>query len=176
MLSVSRIPKPNLLARSAALMAVVVVVDLLVKQAITDWIGPKAARHDWWLAGEWLGFEYVRNTGAAFGLFEGNPELLAALALLITGGVVWLVLQEVRSALWATLASGLLAGGAIGNFVERVARGFVTDFVAIGPWPRFNIADSAITIGIAIFAVSAVITEEIGDKHHEGQEEDAHGG
>lgn len=165
----------NLLARAAAIMAVVVVVDLLIKWAMTAWLGPHADRHNWWLAGEWLGFEYTRNTGAAFGLFPGNPELLAAIALLLTGGIVWLVLLEVRSRLWATLASGLLAGGASGNFVERVAVGYVTDFVAVGPWPRFNIADSAITIGIAIFAVTVVMTSaDVVDEraHPEGNARD----
>ncbi|HEV2128141.1 MAG TPA: signal peptidase II [Thermomicrobiales bacterium] len=153
---------PDLLARVAAVMAVVVVLDLLVKWAVTLWIGPDADRHSWWLIGDSIGFEYLRNTGAAFGLFRGNPELLAAFTLLVTVGIVRLVLLEVRSPFWAALSSGLLAGGAIGNFVERVISGYVTDFVAVGPWPRFNIADSTITIGIAIFALAVILPDKFG--------------
>lgn len=157
----------HLLLRAAVVMAVVVVVDLLVKRLVTAALGPDADRHAWWLAGEWLGFEYVRNTGAAFGLFRGNPELLAALALIFTAGIVWLVLTEVRSPAWATLASGLLAGGSIGNFAERVTIGYVTDFIAVGPWPRFNVADSAITVGIAVFVAAILFErEDMAEEQH----------
>ena len=156
----------HLLTRAAAIMAVVVVVDLLVKRFVTAQLGPGADRHARWLVGDWLGFEYARNTGAAFGLFSGNPELLAALALLFTGGIVWLVLKEVRSPGWAILACGLLAGGAIGNFAERVTIGYVTDFVAVGPWPRFNIADSAITVGIAVFVAAILFESDVPAEEH----------
>ncbi len=148
---------PQLLARVAAVMATVVVLDLLTKRAVTVWIGPNADRHSWWLIGDTIGFEYLRNTGAAFGLFPGNPEVLAALALLVTAGIVWLVLLEVQSPFWAILSCGMLSGGALGNIVERLASGYVTDFVAVGPWPRFNVADSAITVGMVIFALAVAL-------------------
>lgn len=148
-----------MLARIAVLATVVVVVDLIVGRVVTAALGPDAERHAWWLIGDDVGLEYVRNTGAAFGIFEGNPELLAALSILISFGFVWLILGEMTNALWATLAAGLLLGGAAGNLIGRIVDGFVTDYLAVGPWPRFNVADSAITVGVAIFLIALVFDD-----------------
>jgi signal peptidase II len=164
--SISRPSPKRVLSRATIVTMLVVALDQLTKRWMTALIGPEADRHARWLVGDTIGFEYVRNTGAAFGLFRGNPERLAAVAILVTCGLIWLVLIEVSSPEWASRSIGLLAGGSIGNMVERFVNGYVTDFVAIGPWPRFNIADAAITIGITIFVV-AVIFDGIADDGEE---------
>ena len=58
------------------------------------------------------------------------------------------------------VGAGFVAGGAIGNLIDRVRLGYVTDFVAIGPWPKFNIADSAITVGVLILVWSVSMTPD----------------
>jgi signal peptidase II len=136
---------------------VVVVADLIVKRAVTAALGPEADRHAWWLLDDVVGFEYVQNTGAAFGMLRGNPELLAAASVLVGIGFVWLLLHELGGGVWPAVSGGLLIGGGTGNFVERFGDGYVTDYIAVGPWPRFNIADSAISIAIAIFAVALLV-------------------
>ena len=110
------------------------------------------------LLGEWVRLTYVRNTGVAFGLGAGQGLPFAAItfaALLL----VVLVAAQPRNRTWArSLALGLVVGGAAGNLLDRVRWGSVVDFIDFGyrrnVFPVFNAADSAITIGVALFALT----------------------
>jgi signal peptidase II len=96
-----------------------------------------------------LGIRFVntRNSGIAFGLLEGGGALLAVFALVALAALlVFFHRHQDRALVW--LPTGLLIGGALGNLVDRVAAGEVTDFVDLGPWPAFNVADVAITFGV----------------------------
>jgi signal peptidase II len=98
-----------------------------------------------------LELEHVQNSGIAFGLSTGNgiwTLLLVGFALLVASLV--LATSSARNKPAGQIAIGLILGGAIGNLVDRLPDGYVTDYVAVGPWPRFNIADSALTCGIAL--------------------------
>lgn len=144
-----------------AIALVVLAADLVVKRAITTALGPDAEQHAWWLIEDVIGFEYVQNTGAAFGIMQGNAELLAAASLLAGAGFVWLLLHELGTSVWTKLSGGFIIGGGAGNLVERFSDGYVTDYIAVGSWPRFNVADSAITVAIAIFAI-ALLRQDTG--------------
>ena len=111
-----------------------------------------------------LHLSHVRNTGVAFGLFAADGEAAATWALtlavgLVLAGVAWYFWHAPATdrALLAALA--LVLGGAVGNLIDRVTTGAVTDFVAvyIGDyrWPDFNVADSAISIGIVLLLLDA---------------------
>lgn len=133
----------------------VVVLDQLTKLIIDATIGPGASRSSYWFLGDWLGFEYVRNHGVAFGLQFGNNTVtivVSIAAFLLIGTMFW---RLASGTLLAAVGLGLLFGGAIGNIIDRIRLGAVVDFVAVGPWPRFNVADSAITVGVLILAWSA---------------------
>ncbi len=115
---------------------------------------------------------HIRNTGAAFGLFQGQSFSLIITALI--GIIVILLLVLFFSHGFPLLekglgkpALGLVLGGTVGNLidrlrfvfdstagnlVDRLKLGYVTDFINIGVWPAFNIADSAITVGVILFA------------------------
>ncbi len=155
---------PRTLVAMGMIALIVLVADLVMKRLVTTALGPDADRHAWWLVDDIVGFEYVQNTGAAFGIMRGNPELLAAVSLLVGVGFVWLLLHELGGGTWAVLSGGLIIGGGIGNLVERFGDGYVTDYIAVGPWPRFNIADSAITVAIAIFAVALLRVDTSSDE------------
>jgi signal peptidase II len=130
----------------------VVVLDQLTKQVIDVTIGPGTSRSSYWFAGDWLGFDYVRNKGVAFGLQFGSSTLTIAvsmLAFVVIGAMFW---RLASGTVLAAVGLGLLFGGAIGNLVDRVRLGAVVDFIAVGPWYRFNIADSAITVGVLVLA------------------------
>lgn len=159
------------LGAAGVVAAMVIVADLATKWSVTRWLGASAGGREWWIVDGHLGLEYGRNSGAAFGLFAGNAELLAAASILVAVGCCWLILQEVDGLAAKALGAGLLLGGAIGNLVERVRQAYVTDFIAVGPWPRFNIADSAITVAALIF-IFAVVFQPRADVGDERQEEE----
>ena len=112
-----------------------------------------------------LNFVHVRNTGVAFGLFPAHGDVRGTLVL---AGLGLFALSFVLYYFWTTplrdrpllLALSLIIGGAIGNLIDRVANGGVTDFIDFHfqgyHWHTFNIADSAITIGIGLMILSSL--------------------
>jgi signal peptidase II len=101
-----------------------------------------------------LGFHLVRteNSGVAFGFLGGGGALVVVLTVAVLIAVlVWLWRQPGRPGLW--LAAGLLAGGAVGNLIDRARLGAVTDFIDPPLWPAFNVADVAITLGVAVLVL-----------------------
>jgi signal peptidase II len=100
-----------------------------------------------------LALTLAHNRGVAFGLADGGGAALVALtvvALLFVGAIF--ASDPARPWMW--VAIGLLAGGALGNLSDRVRAGEVTDFVDVLTWPPFNLADVAITLGVATMALS----------------------
>lgn len=107
----------------------------------------------------------TRNNGIAFGIFAGRPVLVLGLMTLALAVLVWFYARHrSRPVLW--LATGLLLGGAIGNAIDRVALGYVRDFINLPGWPAFNLADMAITFGVVVLVLSA-------EHHHEDRAEDS---
>ena len=100
---------------------------------------------------------HIRNTGAAFGLFQDQAFALTIIALI---GVAILLLYGLflcrrfpfLSSRLSMTAIGLILGGTVGNLIDRVRFGYVTDFIDFGFWPSFNVADSAVTIGVILLA------------------------
>jgi len=115
------------------------------------------------ILGAWLRVWYVANTGALFGLFRDQAVLFAALSIGVIALIVWYHGHAVADSGWlATVALGLLLGGAVGNLIDRVRLGHVVDFVDMGfpgGWRFYtwNVADAAITISIVLLLVMAVL-------------------
>jgi signal peptidase II len=99
----------------------------------------------------------VHNTGAVFGLFRDQSFTLTIVALvsivviLLYALFIYRRLPILDNKL-GRLALGLILGGAVGNLIDRLCLGYVTDFIDVGVWPAFNVADSAVTVGIIIIA------------------------
>jgi signal peptidase II len=112
------------------------------------------------IIGSDVSFELTRNTGSAFSLFQAFTPLLALIAI----GVAVLLVREVRRSRDTLMIVGLslVLGGALGNLADRLFRspgflkGAVVDFVHVGRFPTFNVADSAITIGAVLIVIWAV--------------------
>lgn len=109
-----------------------------------------------------LDLTHVRNAGVAFGLFSGQGTsvglaVLGLVALALVG--VYFAWTHTRDR-WLLMALSLVMGGAVGNLTDRVASGAVTDFVDLhagtAHWPSFNVADSAITVGIAVLILDVL--------------------
>ena len=89
---------------------------------------------------------HVKNKGVAFGALSGKPAVMIIVLAALGGLVIWFALHSRRRYVW--IPTGLLLGGAIGNILDRVRDGAVTDFIKIPLWPAFNVADMAITFGV----------------------------
>ena len=130
--------------------AIVAVVDQLTKSLIVSAIGPGRLESRFEVVDRWLALEYTQNRGAAFGVLSGLGPILAVASFAVLSGLLLLYIRQTRPPLWQTVAIGLISGGALGNLWDRVRLGHVIDFLSIGPWPNFNIADSAITVGVLV--------------------------
>lgn len=104
-------------------------------------------------------FTHTANTGAVFGLFQGTSMFFAALAIIVATGIVYFSLTLPGGQWLLRLALGLQLGGALGNLTDRLRIGHVTDFIDIGPWYIFNVADMALIGGIILFAI-VIIRDE----------------
>jgi signal peptidase II len=100
---------------------------------------------------EWLEFHLAKNSGSAFGRFQNFTPVLATLAIIVAVVLVRMARKETDRIMLVGLV--LILGGALGNITDRIfrepgfMRGHVIDYVAVGPWPLFNVADSCVTIG-----------------------------
>ncbi len=104
-------------------------------------------------------FTYVTNTGMAFGLFPHYTPIPTIATLF--GIIVLFAFYQTRAARSRLfkISLGLQMGGAIGNLVDRIRLGYVIDFIDVGDWPVFNIADSAIVIGLTILAYTIFLNK-----------------
>lgn len=101
----------------------------------------------------------VHNYGAAFGILQNQRILFIAIALLVLGVIIYFY-RQLPSDWISKLAIGLAIGGTIGNLIDRVRLGYVIDFFDFRIWPVFNIADSAIVVGMLLLAWKIIITDE----------------
>ncbi len=99
-----------------------------------------------------IGLTLSHNQGVAFGLASGSDAPLIGFALIALAFVAAIMVRKAElPGVW--VAVGLVAGGALGNLADRLRAGAVTDYVEIGSWPPFNLADVAITLGVIVLAV-----------------------
>ena len=129
--------------RAAALAAVVVVADQITKTLVRHNVA--FGSRD----GVFPGVElvHVRNRGVAFGLFvDGGIVLIVIGVAAVSALLIFFATHSRRPLVW--LPTGLLLGGAAGNLIDRLDRGYVTDFIDLPLWPAFNLADMAITFGV----------------------------
>jgi signal peptidase II len=135
--------------RAVVVLACVVAIDQLTKHLVEHSIVQGEERKV--LPGVQL--VDTRNRGVAFGFFPGNHvavTVLIALAVLVLLG--YFASHATRALIW--LPTGMIAGGALGNVLDRLRHGSVTDFIKLPlGWPPFNLADSSITIGVLILFV-----------------------
>ncbi len=98
------------------------------------------------------------NTGIAFSLFSGSTGVIAVLTLGAIAIIALVLVAYAGEHPLVPIGGGLLLGGAIGNLIDRVTRDGVTDFIAIGPWPPFNVADIGVTLGAILLVLALFLT------------------
>ena len=94
-------------------------------------------------------FTHVENTGAAFGILQGASSALTVVTLIAIAGITFVLFAMPSRSRFHTIALSAILGGAVGNLIDRVRIGAVTDFIDPTHYPAFNIADSAIVCGVA---------------------------
>jgi len=130
---------------------------LALDQASKEMVRTFMDRGESWPEGWSVRLHYVTNTGAAFGILKDQTGFLIITTFIGLAAIYLYYRYSPFDHLVAPVAMGMMLGGAIGNLVDRLRLGKVTDFVDFPLWPSFNVADSAIVIGIAILILGYAI-------------------
>ena len=134
----------TLLQLAALVLALDQLTKFVVRQTL-EW-------HYSWPAQGFFRFTHVQNTGSAFGLFQGYNLPLLFVSLVGIVVLAYIYRSQEQPSLSMRVSIALMLGGAVGNLLDRILQGHVTDFIDIGPWPVFNLADSAIVVGLILMA------------------------
>lgn len=100
-----------------------------------------------------MSLTYIENRGAAFGIMAGGRVLFIALTFLLLAFLLWYRHQNKHQSLLLEMSTGLIVAGALGNLIDRIVKGSVTDFIDFHFFPIFNVADIAVTCGVFLMAV-----------------------
>lgn len=119
---------------------------------------------DMWAPWPWL-LPYARiihitNTGVAFGMFQGMNVIFAVLASIVSLAIIYYYPRIPADQWLLRLALGLQLAGAVGNLIDRIFQGYVTDFISVGTFAVFNIADASITVGVAVLILGVWLQEQ----------------
>ena len=146
----SKIKKYFLLVGIAS---VIILLDQITKSLVRANLAFGASWSPW----EWL-LPYARivhwsNTGASFGMFQGFGMVFTVLSLIVAAVIVYYYPRVPVEEWPLRIAMGMQLGGALGNLIDRVTRGEVTDFISVGNFAVFNIADASISVGVAVLLI-----------------------
>ena len=117
-----------------------------------DWLSPYARIVHW------------SNSGAAFGTFQSGNSVFTVLAIIVIAAILFYYPRVEANDWTLRLAMGLQLGGAAGNLVDRLIMGHVTDFISVGSFPVFNVADASISIGVVVLLLGVWVRERA-EKH-----------
>lgn len=120
-------------------------------------VGEKAA-----LLGDLVQIWHAQNRGAAFSLFQGGTIIFLVVSVFSIGMVAYFYRSFRDRSPWLHLVLGIVLGGTLGNFTDRLRQGYVTDWLSVGigdtRWPTFNVSDSSVVVGIGILVLYLFLT------------------
>ena len=138
---------------------VILIADQLTKALVVAnlAIGERAR-----LLGDVVQVWHAQNRGAAFSLFQGGTVVFLVVSVLSIGMVAYFHRSLRDRAPWLHVVLGIILGGTLGNFIDRLRQGYVTDWLSVGigdtRWPTFNVADSSVVVGIGVLVVYLLLT------------------
>jgi signal peptidase II len=138
-----------------AMALLVIALDRWTKQLATEFL-LDSGRRSVPVLGEYIRLTYVENRGAAFGLLQNQTAFFILVGVVVISVIVASYRYIPEPSWLLNLCLGLQMGGAIGNLIDRIQVGYVVDFVDLTFWPVFNVADSAICIGVAGLAYTVL--------------------
>jgi signal peptidase II len=121
------------------------------------WLSPYARIVHWY------------NTGAAFGMFKDASMVLTVLAFIVIGAILFYYPQVSKDDWSLRLALSMQLGGAVGNLIDRLTIGHVTDFISVGNFPVFNVADASISVGAAVLFLGVWLQERAEKKRQDAE-------
>ena len=151
---------PRYLGLVVAVMLAIGAVDQGVKQLMLNWLEPGVPQP---VIGDWFRFYLLFNSGAAFSMGENLTWVFTAIQLAFVLGALWVGPRMTSK--WEALGVAMIAGGALGNLIDRLFRdpgfwfGHVVDYISVGNFAVFNLADAAITVGVVVYFIAALTGE-----------------
>jgi signal peptidase II len=137
----------------------ILVADQVTKALVVSnlAVGEKAR-----LIGDVVQVWHAQNRGAAFSLFQGGTIVFLVVSVLSIGMVAYFYRSLRDRSAWLHVVLGIVLGGTLGNFTDRLRQGYVTDWLSVGigdtRWPTFNVADSSVVVGIGILVLYLFLT------------------
>lgn len=141
------------------LSGIVVALDQWTKYLVRSRLSFGEIWSPWaWLA-PYARIVHWNNTGAAFGLFRSGGLIFTVVAVIVSLAILYYYPRVPASQIPLRLALALQLGGAVGNLLDRLVQGTVTDFISLGTFPVFNVADASISMGVAVLVAAMWIEE-----------------
>ena len=149
--------------QSAFVAALVVLIDQVTKFAVVERL---AIGETLPVVRNCLTLRHIRNTGAVFGILKGAGGYFTVFSIIAAVVLIVVLFVARKSSLFVKVSLGLILGGAVGNLIDRLRYGNVVDFVDVGVnaqlrWPCFNVADMAITVGVALLVINTLRKPEM---------------
>jgi signal peptidase II len=159
-------------ARQLRLFAASAAMVLLVSQCVNYLVATRLAVHESHHLGGMLYLTHVRNTGGIFGTFQGNSTLFALAGAALIAGLTWYLTRAASLKPYQYICFGLIAGAAASNVFDRLLYGAVIDYIDVRGIPYwhyvFNLADTAIHLGVWPLAFGTLLSREQSEESHRG--------
>lgn len=159
-----------------AVAGIVITLDQLTK----EWVRTNIPKYGSFIPipalGEYFVFEHVDNYGAAFGILQNQGLLFVVIAIVVAIAILVYVRYLPTEQRLVRLLLGLQLGGALGNLIDRINQGYVTDFVKMGVpgvyyWPNYNIADSSIVVGVIALGIYIMVDDVRKQRQEQAQQQ-----
>ena len=166
--------------RRAWVVLVVAGMIITLDQLTKDWVRMNIPKYGSMIPipalGEYFVFEHVDNYGAAFGILQNQGMLFVVIAVVVAIAILVYVRYLPTEHNFVRILLGLQLGGAVGNLVDRINQGFVTDFVKMGIpgvyyWPNYNIADSSIVVGVLTLGIYIMVDDVRKQRQQQAQQQ-----
>jgi signal peptidase II len=155
-------------ARRAWMVLLIAGIVITLDQVTKEWVRTNIPKYGSMIPiptlGEYFVFEHVDNYGAAFGILQNQGLLFVIIAIVVAIAILVYVRYLPIEQQFVRILLGLQLGGALGNLIDRINQGYVTDFVKMGIpgvyyWPNYNIADSSIVVGVIALGVYIMVDD-----------------
>ena len=138
---------------------IIVILDQWTKNMVRTLIPLGQSWSPWSWLEPYVRIVHWQNTGAAFGMFQQFGAVFAVLAFIVAIGILYYFPQVPRKEWAMRLAMAMMLGGAMGNLIDRLTIGTVTDFISVGTFAVFNVADACISVGTALLILAVWLSE-----------------